>query len=67
MTLPAIHDLADSMIRIHGITRAVKLADSYAADCAAKADARGYDKWSAVAASLADLIEASRHYLAPER
>lgn len=46
--------LADSMVRLHGIERALKLADRYAAEYAAKADARNFRKWTTVAQKIAD-------------
>jgi hypothetical protein len=62
MTSIAINELVASMIRLHGIKRAVKLADSYATDCATNADARGYDKWSSVAARIAELLDLERRF-----
>jgi hypothetical protein len=55
--------LADSMIRLHGTTRALKLADRYAADCASEGDARGYMKWTSVAAKIADFAALDRRFV----
>ena len=50
-------ELADSMIRLYGKTKAFSLAGRYAADCTANNDDKGHVKWAAAAARIAELIE----------
>lgn len=50
-------ELADSMIRLYGKTKAFSLAGRYAAECTANSDDKGHIKWAGTAARIAELIE----------
>lgn len=62
MNTDDISALTDAMMRHHGKTRALKLADRYASEAMMKGDARGHSKWSAVAARIAESIELEERF-----
>jgi hypothetical protein len=62
MTAPAINELAASMIRLHGVNLAVKLADSYAADASAENDNHSFRRWASVAALIAARLELEKRF-----
>jgi hypothetical protein len=49
--------LADSMIRMYGLGKALSMASRYASDCTANGDDDGHGKWATAAARIGMLIE----------
>lgn len=51
-------DLAESILRICGPSKAFALADRYATECSQNGDAAGRSKWAEAAAIIARLTHA---------
>ncbi|HVW74585.1 MAG TPA: hypothetical protein VHC39_13175 [Rhizomicrobium sp.] len=54
--------LADSMIRMYGLGKALSMANRYASDCTANGDHDGHGKWAGAAARIAALIELEKKF-----
>jgi hypothetical protein len=51
------HELASSMMRMYGKSKALALADRYARDCTDHSDYDGHDRWASTTAVIGMVIE----------
>lgn len=54
--------LADSMIRMYGLSKAFSMAGRYASDCSANGDRDGHSKWATAAARIASVMELEQKF-----
>lgn len=54
--------LADSMIRMYGLSKAFTMAGRYASDCTANGDIDGHSKWATAAARIAAVMELEQKF-----
>jgi hypothetical protein len=62
-----MESMAESLIEMYGMEKALKVANDYAAECDSTADRTGLAKWSAIAAYIAELIQMDAKYNKPTR
>jgi hypothetical protein len=55
-------NLAESMVRMYGLAKALALADRYAADCTASGDTSGHARWAAAALVIGERLEMTARF-----